>query len=128
MAKVHNPPEIMAPGGRYSHGIEVPPNARWLYVSGQVGGERDGSIPPGVGPQTEICWRNIKAILASAGMDLGDIVKVTVFLTREDDVGAYRDARDRIIGDYRPASTLVVVSRLVKPEWVVEVEVVAARA
>ncbi len=128
MNRTRNAAAVAAPSGRYSHSVEVPPNARWLYISGQIGTAPDGSVPTGIVAQTENCWRNIKAILADAGMDVGDIVKVTIFLTREEDIAAYREARDRIIGEARPASTLVVVSRLVRPEWLVEVEAVAAKA
>jgi 2-iminobutanoate/2-iminopropanoate deaminase len=128
MNRIHNPKSIAAPGGRYSHAVEVPPNARWLYVSGQVGTAPDGTVPTGFPEQVANCWRNILAILDDAGMAIGDIVKVTVFLTRDSDVAAYREARDRIIGDVRPASTLVVISRLVTPAFLVEIEAVAAKA
>lgn len=127
MNRMRNPPAVAPPGGRYSHAVEVPANARLLYISGQIGAAADGAVPSGIVAQTENCWRNILAILADAGMGIADLVKVTIFLTREADIAAYRDARDRIIGDARPASTLVVCSRLVRPEWLVEVEAVAAK-
>jgi 2-iminobutanoate/2-iminopropanoate deaminase len=128
MNKIHNPAKVAPPGGRYSHGVEVPANARWLHISGQVGTAPDGSVPKDVTAQVENCWRNIGAILADAGMGFADIVKGSVFLTSGDDIAAYREARDRIVGDHRPASTLVVVTRLVRPEWLVEIEAVAAKA
>lgn len=127
MNRIHNPASITPPYGHYSHAIEVPPNARWLLISGQVGGAPDGSVPAGFSAQAENCWRNILAILAEAGMGIGDLVKITVFLTREADIAAYREVRDRIIGDVRPASTLAVVSRLAQPMWLVEIEAIAAR-
>jgi 2-iminobutanoate/2-iminopropanoate deaminase len=123
-----NPSSIAPPGGRYTHAIEVPPGARWLVVSGQVGVAADGSTPEDIGGQTENCFRNIAAILADAGMSLVDVVKITVFLTREDDIAGFRAARDRMIVEARPASTLVVVSQLVRPEWRVEIEALAAKA
>jgi 2-iminobutanoate/2-iminopropanoate deaminase len=123
-----NPSQIAPPGGRYTHGVETPANARWLHISGQVGTAPDGSVPSEFGAQVENCWKNILAVLADAEMGLDDIVKVTVFLTKHENVAAYRAARDRIIGDARPASTLVVVSSLVRPEWLCEVEAVAADA
>ena len=61
-------------------------------------------------------------------MSLADVVKITVFLTGEDDIAGFRAARDRMIGEALPASTLVVVSRLVRPEWRVEIEALAAKA
>lgn len=123
-----NPSRIAPPGGRYTHGVEVPAGARWLHISGQIGTAPDGTVPGDFRAQVENCWKNILAILADAEMGLDDLVKVTVFLTRHENVAAYRDARDRIIGDERPASTLVVVSSLVRPEWLCEVEAVAAKA
>jgi 2-iminobutanoate/2-iminopropanoate deaminase len=123
-----NPSTITPPGGRYTHAIEVPPGARWLVVSGQVGVAPDGSTPADIGSQTENCFRNIGAILENAGMSLADVVKITVFLTGEDDIAGFRAARDRMIGEALPASTLVVVSRLARPEWRVEIEALAAKA
>jgi 2-iminobutanoate/2-iminopropanoate deaminase len=122
-----NPETVAPPSGQYTHAIEVPANARTLYVSGQIGAAQDGSVPAEFGPQVENCWRNIRAILADAGMGIEDLVKVTVFLTRAENIPRYREARDRIMGAARPASTLVVVSSLVRPEWLCEIEAVAAR-
>jgi 2-iminobutanoate/2-iminopropanoate deaminase len=123
-----NPGTIAPPAGLYTHGIEVPPDSRWLAISGQVGTGSDGKVPAEFDRQVENVWRNIMAILQDAGMGLEDVVKVTVFLTRASDIPAYRAVRDRITGDARPASTLVVVSSLVRPEWLVEVEAWAARS
>jgi enamine deaminase RidA (YjgF/YER057c/UK114 family) len=128
MNRMRNPAGVAAPGGKYSHSVEVPPNARWLYVSGQVGVAPDGTTPPGIAEQCENCWRNILTILADAGMSMSDVVKVSVFLTRDSDIAAYREARDRVIGDARPASTLLVISRLASPAFLVEVEAIAAKA
>jgi enamine deaminase RidA (YjgF/YER057c/UK114 family) len=123
-----NPAKVAPPDGRYTHAIEVPAGARWLHVSGQIGTAPDGAVPSGFDAQVENCWRNLLAILADAEMGLDDLVKVTVFLTRHENVAAYREARDRVIGDARPASTLVVVTSLVRPEWLCEIEAVAAKS
>jgi 2-iminobutanoate/2-iminopropanoate deaminase len=127
MNKKRNPTTIAPPAGRYTTAIEVPPNARWLHVSGLVGMEKDGSTPPGIEAQVENIWRNMKAVLADADMTLDDIVKATIFLTKPEHIVPYREVRDRLMGDARPASTLVVVSQLVRPEWLCEVEAVAAK-
>jgi enamine deaminase RidA (YjgF/YER057c/UK114 family) len=128
MAKVHNPQSIAAPIGTYSHGVEIPANARWLYVAGQIGLAKNGMVPATIEGQTEVAWQNIAAILADAGMQLTDIVKVTQYLTRLDHFAGYAATRAKILGGHRPASTLLVISSLVKPEYLVEVEVVAAKA
>jgi enamine deaminase RidA (YjgF/YER057c/UK114 family) len=123
--KAHNPQTPMA---NYSHGIEVPPNARWLHISGQVAVDKDGKTPETFESQVALVFENLGAVLASAGMTPKDLVKVNVYLLRPEDIPALRAARDKFQGDARPASTLVVVSRLVRPEWLVEIEAVAAQA
>jgi 2-iminobutanoate/2-iminopropanoate deaminase len=126
--KTHNPPGVAAPSGPYSHGVETPPNARWLHIAGQVGVAPDGTVPADVEAQADQCWRNIKTILAAAGMGVENLVKCTHFLTRAQDVAAYGKVRARHLGDARPASTLLVISALARPELLVEVEAVAAKA
>ncbi len=123
----HNPQAIAPPAGKYTHGIGTPAGARWLHISGQIGNAADGTVPPELEAQVENCWTNVRAILADAGMGMDDLVKVTVFLTKAEHIVADRAARDRIRGDARPASTLVVVSALVRPEWLCEVEAIAAK-
>src|SRR5262249_59738666 len=87
--KIHNPATVHA-APTYSHGIEVPPNARWLYVSGQVGAGRDGKPLEGIAAQTRQVFENIKAILASAGMSVADAVKMTSRLIDETALHASR--------------------------------------
>ncbi len=126
MLKKHNPGAIAAAFSRYSLGVEAPATARWLYVSGQVGVAPDGAVADGSEAQMEAAWRNVLAILDSAGMGPGDLVKVTVFLTRAEDVGLYRQVRDRMLAGAEPASTLIVITALAHPDWLVEIEAVAA--
>jgi 2-iminobutanoate/2-iminopropanoate deaminase len=126
--KIHNPGNVAAPTGPFSHGVEVPPDARWLYISGQIGIAADGKVPADLEAQANQCWRNIKAILAAAGMSVHDLVKCTHFLTRAEDVAAYGQIRASHLGEARPASTLLVISALARPGLLVEVEAVAAKA
>lgn len=130
MHKVHNPAGIAGPvSPAYSHGIEVPPGARWLTISGQVGVTPEGKIAEGIGPQAEQAWKNITAILKSAGMGLEDVVKVTTFLTSKDYIPASREVRGRFQAEgYRPASTLLIVAGLAAPDYLIEIEVTAAKA
>jgi 2-iminobutanoate/2-iminopropanoate deaminase len=126
--KTHNPSTVSAPVGPYSHGVEMPATARWLYISGQIGIDHDGKVAPHFEAQAEQCWRNIKAILADAGMGVENLVKVTHFLTRAEDVVTYGKVRARHLGEARPASTLLVISALARPGLLVEVEAIAAKA
>lgn len=124
---VHNPPSIAAPAGRYVHGIEVPPEARLLFVSGQVGIDRNRKIGATIEKQCELAWRNLVAVLKQGRMSAADIVRVNVYLTDPRYVPAYREARDKFIGANPPASTLLIVTALVDPAMLVEIEAVAAR-
>ena len=127
MIKPHNPPMIAPPMALYVHANEVAPYARWLFVSGQVGAHPDGRVGATALEQAEIIWHNIDAILAGAGMGLNDIVKVTTYSTDVEHLPALKDVRDRVLQGHLPASTLLIVKALARPEWLVEIEVYAAR-
>lgn len=126
--KAHNPKSIAAPGGAFVHGMEIMPGARILHVSGQIAVKPDGSTPEGFEPQAEVVWQNITAILAEAGMSASDIVKMNAYLTSQDQFGPYVSVRNKYLGGHKPASTSVVVAALASPKWLIEVEVVAAKA
>ncbi len=128
MIEFKNPGGVAPPFGNYSHSALVAKDAHWLHVSGQVGVMSDGNIAEGIDAQCEWAWKNLLGILESSGMELADVVKTTTYLVSSDHVGAFRKARDRVIGAHRPASTLVVVQALASPEWLVEIELEAARA
>jgi enamine deaminase RidA (YjgF/YER057c/UK114 family) len=114
--------------GKYSDGVLVQPNQRWIFTAGTPGLMPDGTCPPGIAEQAEWAWRNVLAILEAGGMGVQDLVKVTHTLTRAEDIPAYVAVRARFLGDARPASMLLVVPALVRPEFLVEVEAYAARA
>jgi 2-iminobutanoate/2-iminopropanoate deaminase len=114
--------------GKYSDAIETAPNLRWLHTSGTPGLETDGNLPSDITGQSEIAWKHILRTLEQAGMTVADVVKVTQYLTRTEDIPAYAKVRTRFLGDARPASMLLVVNQLVRPEFLVEIEVIAAKA
>jgi len=128
MNRAHDPKDVHAPLSNYAHGIEVAAGARWLYVSGQVGIGRDGKTASGFEAQAETAWRNLLAVMKSAGMGPGDLVKVTTYLTRREDIGANRAIRDKYMGGAKAASTMVLISGLASPELLIEVEAHAAKA
>jgi enamine deaminase RidA (YjgF/YER057c/UK114 family) len=86
-----------------------------------------GKLPESFSEQAEFAWRNLRAILAQAGMGVEDLVKLTQTLVRREDLAAYRDIRSRNLGAHRPASMLVFVPGLVWPDMLLELEAVAAR-
>jgi 2-iminobutanoate/2-iminopropanoate deaminase len=113
--------------GTYSDGVAVSGDAKWVFVSGTPGMLPDGTYPKGISAQAEQAWQNLRAILAEAGMGVKDLVKVTHYLVREEDIKDYVVVRARNLGDARPASMLLVVPGLVKPEILVEIEAYAAK-
>lgn len=125
--KVHNPGASAPPNGPYSLGIEIPAGQRVLFVAGQVPVAKDGSTPQGITEQAEQVWRNIIAVLESAGMGVENLVKVNHYLTKHENIPGYGAVRSKMLGTARPASTMVVVQSLVKPEWLVEVEAYAVK-
>jgi 2-iminobutanoate/2-iminopropanoate deaminase len=126
MLERYNPKAVAPPFSRYSHGVEAPANARWLYVSGQVGVTPEGKVAEGAAAQIEQAWRNVLSVLETAGMGPRDLVKVTTFLIDRADLPAARAIRDRMLQGAEPASTLLFVAGLASPDWQVEIEAVAA--
>ena len=97
MAQVITPPDVAAPFSRYAHGILTKSGCRWLHVSGQVGILPDGTMAMSGEAQLEQAFSNVFAVLRAAGMDKQHLVKLTVLLTRADEVGSYRTVRDRLL-------------------------------
>lgn len=123
---LHNPASVAAPLGRYTHAVEVPAGARLVFLSGQVPVAKDGSVSFTLAAQADQVYANIVAILASLGAAPSSIVKLTTFLTEDDDGDdCVRKARARYLGEHRPASTAVFISRLVDPAWKIEIDAVA---
>lgn len=126
MLITHTPADIRRPFANYSFGVEVPPGARLLFCSGQLGITVDDVIPEEAEAQAELCFAAIASVLRSAGMGMGDLVRLNAFVTSRDHLAAYMRVRDRHIGPPPPASTLMIVSGFANPAFKVEVEAVAA--
>lgn len=129
MANIHsNPDNVRAPGVNYHHSVEVPAGSRLLYLAGQTGLADDDTIPADIESQSEIAFANIAKILEASGFGLEDVVFMKSFLMRREDRDGYQKVRSRVWGDIKPASTFLLVSGLARPEFLVEVEVVAAKS
>lgn len=126
--KAHTPPSVAAPFATYSHAIEIDEPVRLLFGAGQVGVDEDGAVGAGIEAQAHLVWQNIGAVLASAGMEITDIVQLNMLLIDRDDAPAARAVRSEALGDHRPATTLMYVSGLSRPEWRIEIDFIAARA
>ena len=121
------PPSLHPPFARYAHGVAVPAGARTVLSSGQLGIAPDGTVPPDAEGQAAICFYNIAAILAEAGMGLADIVRINAYVTAREHMAGYMAVRDRVVATPPPASTLMIVGGFTRPEFLVEIEVVAAK-
>ena len=127
MKKVFNPPSVRKPFGHYNHGLYVPPGAALLVTSGQLGIRPDDTIPEDVTAQAELCFEACKAILEEAGMSFADVIRISGFVTKRENFAPYMAVRDRYTLDPKPVSTLIVVSGFTRPEFLVEVEITAAK-
>jgi len=121
-----NPPQIHPPFAPYSHGVVIEAGRKLILCSGQLGIDVKGTVPPGCGEQAELCFAAIEAILGEAGLDLSHVVKLNAYVTGREHLPAYMAVRNRLFPAPYPASTLMIVSGFARPEFVVEIEAIAA--
>lgn len=125
-----NPPELGTPPG-YSQVVEVCAN-RIIFIAGQTALDSDGNLvgKNDFGAQAEQVFRNLSFALQASGCTATNLVKLTVFLTDMDNLGSYREARNRFFASVTPpaapAVTLVEVSKLYGPDFMIEIEAIAA--
>ena len=130
--KVLTPKGFGAPLGMYSHGV-IASSGELVVVAGQVGMPPHGQAPANeVGPQTKQALENVRAVLEAGGCSMRDIIRLQTFLTRAEDIAGFMKARSEVFPGYfpdgvYPPNTLLVVSRLVRPELLVEIEALAVR-
>jgi reactive intermediate/imine deaminase len=120
-------PEGLPPVNGYSHAVAF--TGRMVVVSGQVPLDGQGQLVGRGDPAAQVrqVFENLAGALAAAGARMDQVVKLTVYLTDLADLDAFRQVRDEYIAlDTPPASSLVQVSRLVNPEFRVEIEALAA--
>ncbi|HVG78744.1 MAG TPA: RidA family protein [Patescibacteria group bacterium] len=132
MAEPVVPKGFGPPLGMYSHGM-VARGGDLVIVAGQVGMTADGRVAgEDVVSQTKQALDNVRAVVEAAGCTMGDVVRLQTFLTRSEDIAGFMRARGEVFPTYfpdgiYPPNTLLVVSRLVRPELLVEVEAMAIR-
>ena len=127
MKKTVDPQGIAPPASAYRHALLSQGVTDLLTLSGQLGEDADGNCVEGARAQAELAWQNVQAILDEAGMGLGDIVKVTSYIVGQENIAAYVDVHKELLGDVLPPWTLVVVAALGRPQYLIEVDVTAAR-
>ncbi len=127
VARPINPASVSAPAANYAHAILTENPTAWLHTSGVIPIAPDGSVPAGIVAQAEVIWSNIAAMLADAKMAANNVVSVTTYVTPGHDLGPIMAIRDKALDNHHAASTLVVVPELARPEWLMEIAIVAAR-
>ncbi|MFZ4811172.1 MAG: RidA family protein [Ilumatobacteraceae bacterium] len=122
------PPTLAPPAANYSHAILSSGVTRLLHTSGVVPIALDGSVAESIDDQAVQVWANLSAILAEADMLVTDVVSVTTYVVVGElgELATVMAARDRALGGHRAASTLVTVPALARPEWKMEIALVAA--
>jgi 2-iminobutanoate/2-iminopropanoate deaminase len=126
--RAFNPAGVAGPFGTYSHGFEVEAPMRLVFGSGQTGVDTDGRIGEDIEEQARLAWRNIGGVLAGAGMGISNIVQLNMLLVNRGDLPTARAVREEFLDGHRPASTLLFVAGLAHPDWLIEIDFVAARA
>jgi enamine deaminase RidA (YjgF/YER057c/UK114 family) len=128
--RIYNPDTIAKPAAGYSHVAEIT-GGKLVYIAGQVAIDQAGNL---VGKddfraQVEQVFKNLDAAVKSAGGDFHSVVKLNYFCAESVDPSqtpVVREIRDKYVDTaHPPTSTFVVVKRLVRPEWLIEVEAVA---
>lgn len=109
----------------YAHAVEVPKDSRLLFISGQVGVNDEEVLGDDFEDQCIKAIFNLEKILLSAKMSLENIVKVTFYLTRREDLPFLKNVRLKYL-PVSPVVTTLIVSGLHDPNWLVEIEAVAA--
>ena len=132
------PASLQAPMAAYAHGVLVEHPTRWVHTCGVVAKAGDGSIPDTVAGQLDVIWDNIRVILADARMGISDIVSMTTWLVEnpresvlhgpvDDRLAIVMRKRDEVMAGHKPASAIVTCPVLARPDWRVEIAVVAAQ-
>ncbi len=126
MSDGFNAPGVVEPFGIFS-GAAWEPAGRVLHVSGHVAQDRDGNLvgDGDIAAQTRQVLENIQGVLAAAGGRMSDIARVTVFVTDMSGLADIHRVRAEYFDPPYPASTLVEVSALVRPEYLIEIDAVA---
>jgi len=121
---VHEPGGVYAPSADYVHALEVRAPGRMLFIAGTMGLDPAGVPGASLEAQLDLVWGNIRAILASAGMTVDNIVRVTTYLRDAADAERNGAARVAALGG-RVVPTTAIVAETISEDWLVEIEAVA---
>jgi len=121
-----------SPVGLYSHAVPIPEGRQLLCVSGQLSVDAEGnSVAAGdFDAQMRQVFANLATVLAAAGSDLTDVMKMTTYLVDPAHIDDFYRVREGLFAEFfpdgvYPGNTLLVISRLVRPEFLIEIEALA---
>ena len=122
------PATIAPPAANYAHAVLSEDTRVWLHTSGVVPTRPDGTVPDDLAEQARTVWANLMAMLDDAQMTASDVVSVTTYVVVDHmaSLPLVMRARDEALGGRRVASTLVTVPALARPEWKMEIALIAA--
>lgn len=131
MVEFTNPPSMAPPRGLYSH-LGVAPHSRLAFIAGQLSVDEDGTLvgEGDIDAQIEQCFRNIELALRALDCGWAQLVKMTTYLTTQEAIDDFYRVRARLFDEFfpdkkYPPNTLLVISQLVRPEFLVEIEGIA---
>ena len=120
-----NPPTLSSPTG-YTHVVQVH-GGRTVYIAGQVAFDKSSNLigKGDFAAQATQVFENLKLALAAAGATFDNLVKVTTFVTDLSQIQVLREIRAKYYGKNAPASTLVQITQLANPAFMIEIEAIA---
>ena len=130
MAKITrtNPKTISKPFTNYAHVVTVEGAKKLVFCAGQVAADVDGNVlpPDDFDAQTKMVMKNLKNALAAGGAKLSDVTKVTIYICNPHDVPKARAILQNYFGKHPPGSTLCILRGLANPNFLLEIEAIAA--
>jgi 2-iminobutanoate/2-iminopropanoate deaminase len=114
--------------GAYSHGYSVNVgDSKIIFTTGQIALDENGNVvsPDNIEGQTRFVYESLNKILNKEGATLDDAIKTTIYLTDMSYFSKVSKIRNEYLKNSEPVSTLVEVSKLVKPECKIEIEIIA---
>ena len=123
-----SPNNISKPFASYSHVVSVEGAQKLVFCAGQVAADADGTVlpPDDFEAQARMVMQNLTNALAAAGAKLADVTKITIFICNPHDVPKARGILSGYFGNHPPASTLCILRGLANPNFLVEIEAIAA--
>ena len=123
-----NPKTISRPFSNYAHVVTVEGAKKLVFCAGQVAADVDGRVlpPDDFAAQTKMVMKNLKNALAAGGAKLSDVTKVTIYICNPHDVPKARGILQTYFAGHPPASTLCILRGLANPNFLLEIEAIAA--